>query len=405
MRELMKKWIAAALVAAATGYAPAARGTDDFYQARLQEGRIALQTGSVAEAADLLRIGCFGLMDQPLLHSEGLVWLTIAQDRLNRAADADATLRRFLDVEKRFAVYDRLPLTAETKKEFEAILVRRLPPEAFRLPALARFVETEEQKLEKLSPKERRKAYEAKAAAEPANAAWPALVARLALEQGQAKDAAQWAGRALEIDAANVDARRTRAAALFARRDFAGALADLDALPPAALEASPALRADRFVCLAAEKQWEPAREAVKGLPEDQLARADVAAAARKVPAPPAPVAGPPEETPVVATAAAPAPAAGAPAAAAGAPAPRSEGRDQLKARLEAACMASDWPAVVAHARAMEPFRDGEEPSMFYAAVGLYETGKKDEARALMERARPRISATPFVNYYAERLLK
>ena len=68
-------------------------------------------------------------------------------------------------------------------------------------------------------------------------------------------------------------------------------------------------------------------------------------------------------------------------------------------------MASDWPAVVAHARAMEPFRDGEEPSMFYAAVGLYETGKKDEARALMERARPRISATPFVNYYAERLLK
>ena len=106
MRELMKKWIAAALVAAATGYAPAARGTDDFYQARLQEGRIALQTGSVAEAADLLRIGCFGLMDQPLLHSEGLVWLTIAQDRLNRAADADATLRRFLDVEKRFAVYD-----------------------------------------------------------------------------------------------------------------------------------------------------------------------------------------------------------------------------------------------------------------------------------------------------------
>ena len=67
-------------------------------------------------------------------------------------------------------------------------------------------------------------------------------------------------------------------------------------------------------------------------------------------------------------------------------------------------MSRDWKGVVVQARALEPFRDGEEPSMFYAAVGFFETGNKAEARPLMQRARTRISPTPFVNYYAERLL-
>jgi hypothetical protein len=43
--------------------------------------------------------------------------------------------------------------------------------------------------------------------------------------------------------------------------------------------------------------------------------------------------------------------------------------------------------------------------MFYAAVGLYETGRKAEAKPLLEKARPAIASTPFVNYYVERLLR
>ena len=69
MRKRIARALALVVVAALAGPAFAA---DDFYGARLQEGRIALQTGSASEAADLLRIGCFGLMDQPELLTEGL---------------------------------------------------------------------------------------------------------------------------------------------------------------------------------------------------------------------------------------------------------------------------------------------------------------------------------------------
>lgn len=117
----------------------AAHAADGFYAARLQDGRIAFQTRGATEAADLFRIACFGLMDQPELLSEGLVWLTLAQQKLGRGPEADATLRRFLDVEKRFGAYPKAAaaLPAEARKAFETILAARVPPEALRsLPTL-----------------------------------------------------------------------------------------------------------------------------------------------------------------------------------------------------------------------------------------------------------------------------
>ncbi len=484
MPDMRKRMLAAALAIAAA--LPAgAQAADDFYKARLQEGRIAYETGNAAEAADLLRIGCFGLMDHPALLSEGLAWLALAQVKAGRAADVDGTVRRFLEVEKRFGVWAKAAVSDGARKEFEALLARRLPPEALAsVPALAGLVETDEQKIAKLAPRERRRALEAKAAAEPAEKKWVLALARLAAEAGEPKETIRQAGKAIELDPQDLEARRLRAAALMARKSWAEALADLDALPPALLASQPALRADRFVCLAAGKQWDLAREAAAGLPEDQLARADVAAAMRKVPAAPqapaaeeaagatgaqgapaaapavaegaraatvesvpaaraeaaaAPPATPPAAPPGSRTAAVPgaaAPAAGAggpgaPQAAAsidalkvqirdalkagapdkakgiamGAVAARPDDREARKLLLEAACMSRDWKTVAAQARLLAPFRDGEEPSMFYGAVGLYETGAVEEARPLMQRARPRVAQTPFVNYYADRLLR
>lgn len=139
----MRKSIAALLMVAAAAW-PAGRAAaaDDFYQMRLEEGRIAFQTGSGAEAVNLLRIACFGLMDQPKLLSEGLVWLALAQKKLDRLADVDATLRRFLEVEKRFGAWGQASLPAGTRKEFERTLLERIPPEALRtVPSLAPLVE------------------------------------------------------------------------------------------------------------------------------------------------------------------------------------------------------------------------------------------------------------------------
>ena len=122
-----------ATVAWAAGPALAA---DDFYQQRLEEGRIAFLAGSSAEAGDLLRIACFGLMDQPQLLSEGLVWLELAQRKLGRAADADATLRRFLEIEKRFGVYAGASLPPGRRMEFERLLLARVHADE---PVQARF--------------------------------------------------------------------------------------------------------------------------------------------------------------------------------------------------------------------------------------------------------------------------
>jgi hypothetical protein len=42
--------------------------------------------------------------------------------------------------------------------------------------------------------------------------------------------------------------------------------------------------------------------------------------------------------------------------------------------------------------------------MFYAAVALQETGAGTEARALAERALPRLNRSPFVDFYAKKIL-
>lgn len=79
-------------------------------------------------------------------------------------------------------------------------------------------------------------------------------------------------------------------------------------------------------------------------------------------------------------------------------------REAGKLLLEAALLTRDWKLCAAQAAALEPFADGEEPSMFYAAVGLYETGNLDGARTLLARARPGIAPAPFVDYYSKKIL-
>lgn len=150
----MKRAIAALIVvAAAAGPGAGAGPVDDFYQARLQEGRIAFQTGRPAEAVDQLRVACFGLMDNPPLYSEAIVWLGLSQDRLGRVAEVDTTLRRFLEAEKRFGGYARIVLPAESRREFDGLLSRRLPPGVLlSTPGLSRLVETEEQRTSKRPP-------------------------------------------------------------------------------------------------------------------------------------------------------------------------------------------------------------------------------------------------------------
>ena len=79
-------------------------------------------------------------------------------------------------------------------------------------------------------------------------------------------------------------------------------------------------------------------------------------------------------------------------------------RDARKALLEAAALMKDWNECNAQTAILEPFGDGEEPSMFYAAVALRETGSIASARALVQRARPYLVPSPFVDWYTKEIL-
>ncbi len=79
-------------------------------------------------------------------------------------------------------------------------------------------------------------------------------------------------------------------------------------------------------------------------------------------------------------------------------------RDVRKAFLEAAVLVKDWQECNAQTAILEPFQDGEEVSMFYAAVALRETGSVASARELVKRARPFLVPSPFVDWYTKDIL-
>ena len=260
----------------------AARG-DEFYETRLRAGEAAYIEKRLPDAIDNLRIAAFGLLESPSMEAEALAYLTLAQTAGGRSADADATLGRFLEVERRFAPYAQLKLDPAIRAEFQALLLRRVAQSTLlAYPGLAGLVETEEQKIAKLPPKERVKAYEAAARREPANVRWPLDLAREAGSAGDQKAVIAWASKAIELEPANAEARAARAHAFFLKGDWSPARADLSAIPAAELEVRPVLLGDRFVCLVELKEWVPAAEAARAVPSSQAGRPDVVKAQQKL---------------------------------------------------------------------------------------------------------------------------
>ena len=121
--------IAAGLVAGVSSSAVArAAGPDDFNYQRLQEGRMAFQQKRFGEAINQFRVAAFGSLDEPTLLTECLVRLALSQAAAGKTADADDTLTRFLDVEKRFGAYARASLEPDIRNDFQALLKKRVPP-------------------------------------------------------------------------------------------------------------------------------------------------------------------------------------------------------------------------------------------------------------------------------------
>jgi tetratricopeptide (TPR) repeat protein len=219
-----------------------------------------------------------------------------------------------------------------------------------------------------------------------------------------------------------------RARARTVRREYQGALADLGALPPDAFERNPELNADRFVCLVEIARWPDAEEAASRLPSGEMTRPDVERANQKL-------AAQLRRSGKPATSAA---ASGRGSASSPTPSPAElaarssqtlaesrtlvsagkagdaeriltaavsldpSNRDLRLALLEAACLSRDYATAVAQVAAVQPFGGKEAASIFYAAVALFESGRRDEAREYLDRAKGSVSG-PLVDEYARKI--
>jgi tetratricopeptide (TPR) repeat protein len=379
---------------------------EDFNRARLQSGQDLYEEKKYLEAIDQFRVAAFGYLDQPAMLSECLVRLTIAQLAAGKTADADATIQRFVEIERRFPSYPEPGLEPPIRTAFQSLLLRQVPQATLlSVPTLAVLVETEEQKIMKLPPATRVKLLEGAAKREPGSARWLVLLAQESLAAGEPKDAEKWASKALALDPNNAEALALRARARTARRDYEDALKDLGALPQGELEKKPELYADQFVCLVEVKQWPAAEEAASRVPSDQSRRPDVMRAQQKLSAElqrtgktarssealaesrrlvSAGKAGDAEKLLTAAVNADP------------------RNRELRLELLEAACLSRAYPTAVAQIPLVQPFGGSEAASMFYAAVALFESGRKEEAREYFDRARPSVSG-PLVDEYARKI--
>ncbi len=137
-RPLALSVLVLALLLAGMAVASPARATvDPFYQRLLQNGSDAYHRGDTSAAQRLLRLACFGMLEEPPLLTECLIRLGLAQADANDQEAFRATARRLLEVEQRFRVYTRVQLPRDLLNRFEGTLVQLMP--SYTLQAVPTF--------------------------------------------------------------------------------------------------------------------------------------------------------------------------------------------------------------------------------------------------------------------------
>jgi tetratricopeptide (TPR) repeat protein len=122
------------------GGAQIATGTeiDPFYSQLLRDGIRAHERGAHSEAVQLLKLACFGMLDEPRELARGLTHLALAQGAIPDKAGVQATFDRLALVEERFDAYTRAPIPAEERQGAETLFKRFVSPAVLRQSAAFR---------------------------------------------------------------------------------------------------------------------------------------------------------------------------------------------------------------------------------------------------------------------------
>ncbi len=104
--------------------AAAADAAEPFYSNLRREGTLAYDRGDYPRAVQLLRLACFGLLEEPVVLGGCLVRLAVAQAALGDAEAFTATFRRIVEIEHRFGAYSQATVTPGLRQAFEESLER-----------------------------------------------------------------------------------------------------------------------------------------------------------------------------------------------------------------------------------------------------------------------------------------
>ncbi len=250
-------------VGGATIAAAQQAGPDAFYLALLRDGKSEMLRGDTIAAKRSFRLACFGFLEQPVLLAEGLVRLGLAEAALSDREAFVATFARLAEVEERFAAYAPAALAAEERRAFEEKALEWVTPELLRsLPSFAPLLARKSAvDFAKLSPRDRTRELEKRAAAEPGVPRWRVLLAEEdAAAERWAKALARLEGvpDGAESESAGRTAGCLRGRALAALKRCEEAVVPLAAC--AATTSDPGLAEARLTCLVALDRSDAARE-------------------------------------------------------------------------------------------------------------------------------------------------
>jgi hypothetical protein len=348
---------------------------DVFYETRLHAGREALAAGRHLEAAENLRIACFGLLDTPASLSPCLAMLAVAQNNLGRGGEVDATLSRFVEVEKRFPSYDPASLDGGVRREFDTLIQKKIPRATLAsLPRVAVAYGI-------ARPAETKAPVVAVRPEPPASTAEPAIERPVITNTQPPATQPPPVTKPVTTTAATTQAPKPAATTTAATKPPV-TTTTTTTKPPVTTTASkppvtkPATQAPAKTA-STPPVTKPATSAAKPS-ADPLGDARRLIADRK----------PAEAVRVLESALTQAP----------------QRRDVRLALLQAAVFSADYRTGVAQIGALSPFRDSEAAYAFYAAVALYETGRRAEAKSLLTPIAGRLARSTWVDDYSKKIL-